>query len=49
MSNKLRGLVALMMPTLSPATSQRITPPTTREMVGGRSCFSIVSTGSWLK
>ncbi len=47
-SNRPRGLMALMMPTDSPATSQRTTPPTTREMVGGRSCFSIVSTGSWL-
>jgi len=48
-SNRLRGLVALMMPTVSPATSQRTMPPITRETVGGRSCFSMVSTGSWLK
>ena len=48
-SNRLRGLVALMMPTDIPATSQRTTPPITREMVGGRSCFSIVVTASWLK
>ena len=48
-SNKLRALVALMMPTVSPATSQRITPPTTRDTVGGRSCFSIVSTDSPVK
>ena len=47
-SNRLRGLVALMMPTDSPTISQRTTPPTTSEMVGGRSCFSIVLTGSWL-
>lgn len=30
-----------MMPTVSPATSQRTTPPITRDTVGGRSCFSI--------
>ena len=45
-SNRLRGLVALMIPTLSPTTSQRTRPPITREMVGGRSCFSIVLTDS---
>src|ERR1700733_4602111 len=49
LSNRLRALVALMMPTVSPATSHRITPPTTRESVGGRSCFSIVSTDSPVK
>ena len=47
-SNRLRGLVALMIPTDSPTTSQRTMPPITSETVGGRSCFSIVSTGSWL-
>jgi hypothetical protein len=40
--------VALMMPTVSPTTSHRITPPITSERVGGRSCLSMVVTGSWL-
>ena len=41
--------VALMMPTVSPTISQRIMPPMTSEIVGGRSCLSMVSTDSPVK
>ena len=48
-SNKLRAFVALRMPMPRPTISHRITPPTTTEAVGGRSCLMIVLTDSWVK
>src|SRR5205807_1786984 len=45
-SNRLRGRVALMMPTPRPTISQSTTPPMTTDAVRGRSWARIVLTDS---
>ncbi len=46
-SNKVRGRVALRIPTPMPPISQSSTPPITSDSVAGRPCLMIVVTGSW--